>query len=221
MTEYMPIQAVNLLDYYLLDLSEDVRCAICQALSWPHPLLSADLYFDYYHRQCKSFPNGPGKDRIMVRKHRDIIKVVTLLKAKRATRGSVKRQICSLYLYSAASMEQGQNELFAEHWIDLAVRLWLMIDCSTLPRCNTPGLDSSKPRDQELTVNLKSAFPKSPGHLSVKLGKPFKVQNLNEIAGIGVVWTDNLANHLLLLEDEDLKVCLFHHVTYLKCQETR
>lgn len=223
MTTPLPIPGFSPLDQDLRNLGYGVRCTIFQTLSWPGPPLNDDFYFNYYRRQCEAFSNGPGRDCKLVKTHQDIIKIIALLKAKRATRGSVKRQICSLFLCSAAASpeQQGADEEFAEYWIDLALRIWLMIDCGTVPHCIIPGQVSIKLKDQDMIGNLKWAFPVSPSHLSVKLTKQFKAQNLVEIAGIEVVWTDNLADHLHLLEDDDYKVCIFHHVTFLRCQETK
>jgi len=51
----------------------------------------------------------------------------------------------------------------------------------------------------------------------VKLEKIFNARNLGRIAGIEIEWTKNLADHLRLI-DEDRKVAIFHHATYLECQ---
>lgn len=45
----------------------------------------------------------------------------------------------------------------------------------------------------------------------------FNAKNVAKIAGIEVCWTSNLADHLLMLDDES-KVTLFHHASILKLQ---
>lgn len=52
----------------------------------------------------------------------------------------------------------------------------------------------------------------------VYLDQGFTGYNIEQIAGIEIVWTDNLADHLRLVES-DTKVAIFHHVTTLQCQE--
>ncbi|KAL8684402.1 MAG: hypothetical protein Q9218_008308, partial [Villophora microphyllina] len=49
----------------------------------------------------------------------------------------------------------------------------------------------------------------------VKLPQSFTAAHLEQIAGIQVLWTDNLADHLLL-RDDDTKVMLFPHVSALQ-----
>lgn len=52
----------------------------------------------------------------------------------------------------------------------------------------------------------------------VKLEKIFNAKNLGQIAGIDIIWTDNIADHLRV-SDEDQKVALFHHVCFLEYQK--
>jgi hypothetical protein len=40
------------------------------------------------------------------------------------------------------------------------------------------------------------------------------------MAGLEIVWTDNLADHLRLTDD-DTKVHIFHHASFLEIQRTR
>jgi hypothetical protein len=47
------------------------------------------------------------------------------------------------------------------------------------------------------------------------LGPELTAENIDHVATIGVEWTDNLVDHLRLVE-LGRKVCIFHHVTFLK-----
>jgi len=51
----------------------------------------------------------------------------------------------------------------------------------------------------------------------VKLEKLFNAHNLSRIAGIQIVWTSNLADHLRM-QDDDTRVAVFHHVFFLENQ---
>ncbi|OCL07582.1 hypothetical protein AOQ84DRAFT_408652, partial [Glonium stellatum] len=51
----------------------------------------------------------------------------------------------------------------------------------------------------------------------VKLEKVFNALNLHRIAGIEIHWTNNLADHLRMMED-DRKVALFHYESFLHIQ---
>lgn len=55
---------------------------------------------------------------------------------------------------------------------------------------------------------------------SIKLPKAFNAWGIENIGGIKVKLTDNLADHLLLVED-DTAVLVFHHASFLECQDTR
>lgn len=50
---------------------------------------------------------------------------------------------------------------------------------------------------------------------SVKLEKLFNAYNLSRIAGIEIVWTSNLSDHLRRQED-DTRVAVFHHAFFLE-----
>lgn len=55
---------------------------------------------------------------------------------------------------------------------------------------------------------------------SVKLPKAFNAWSIDTVGGIKVRLTDNLADHLLLVED-DTTVLVFHHASFLEYQDTR
>lgn len=55
---------------------------------------------------------------------------------------------------------------------------------------------------------------------SVKLPKAFNAWSVETVGGIKVRLTDNLADHLLLVED-DTTVLVFHHASFLECQDAR
>jgi hypothetical protein len=50
----------------------------------------------------------------------------------------------------------------------------------------------------------------------VKLQKVFNARNLIRIAGIKIEWTNNLDDHLLIIDDDDRKVAIFHHASFLR-----
>ena len=54
------------------------------------------------------------------------------------------------------------------------------------------------------------------GSENVKLEKIFNAGNLGRIAGIEIEWTNNLADHLRVV-DEDKKVAIFYHASFLEC----
>ena len=62
---------------------------------------------------------------------------------------------------------------------------------------------------------ISSVFSPSETRETVKLPQSFTAANLEKIAGIQVRWTNNLADHLLL-RDDDTKVMIYHQVSALQ-----
>jgi len=54
--------------------------------------------------------------------------------------------------------------------------------------------------------------------IRVKLDRPFTARNLERIAGLKIVWTDNLPDHLRLMRD-DTEVAIYHHASFLEHQK--
>ena len=99
--------------------------------------------------------------------------------------------------------------------MDLAASMWSLVTIGT-----SPGLLSySEPvmweDNMAFTDLVNVCFPSPISNDIVKLPQSFTAAHLEKIAGIQVRWTDNLADHLLL-RDDDTKVMLFHHVSLLR-----
>ncbi|PMD61103.1 uncharacterized protein K444DRAFT_611378 [Hyaloscypha bicolor E] len=102
--------------------------------------------------------------------------------------------------------------------IDLAARLWIMVDIGQLSWGFVPGQKSMQWEDGKLTELLHNRFgdpgPSKLG-IRVKLERLFTARNLERIAGLQIVWTSNLSDHLKL-KDDDTRVAIFYHATFLK-----
>jgi len=103
--------------------------------------------------------------------------------------------------------------------IDLAVRLVLMLDIGEL-RNAFSGRRRLIWVDGSLQEFVRDIFPdkKSLSHDGVKLGTPFTARNLDRVTGFRVELTTNLADHLRL-RYEDKTVSMFHHASFLRCQQ--
>ncbi|KAM0796223.1 hypothetical protein BDR22DRAFT_867793 [Usnea florida] len=113
------------------------------------------------------------------------------------------------------------SKTLAETLVDLATGLWLMLSISKYPgdiSYDEPIIweDGELYLPQSLGVLVKKTFPgrDKPTNL-VKLPQSFTAAHLEQIAGIKVIWTSNLADHLLL-KDDDTKLMLFHQVSILQ-----
>lgn len=117
-----------------------------------------------------------------------------------------------------------RGENVAAILLDLAAGLWLMLSIGKF----TEGILYDEPlfwqTPEVLGSDSKEMF--HPGFLErhfsnkyeseelVKIPQSFTAAHLEQIGGIEVIWTSNLADHLLL-KDDDTKLMLFHQVSAL------
>ena len=103
--------------------------------------------------------------------------------------------------------------------IDLAVDVWSMLSIAKFPG----DISYDEPIDWNDHISLsqlvRECFRSAPESQDiVKLPQTFTAAHLEKIGGIQVIWTSNLADHLLLKED-DTKLMLFHQISILKLHE--
>lgn len=176
---------------------------------------NCNAYFKYYGEQCRLALHNGGQ-YVFVRTHRDVIDVVQLLKQRPAL--SRETIIDRLRPRLPEGKLENEEEIVCNS-IDLAVRLLLMVDVGSLQY----GLSGQAPlrwRDGPLFdfVHARFSPPQPTGHdKRVKFDKIFNARNLGRVAGIQIIWTNNLADHLLM-KDEDTRVAIFHHVSFLEHQ---
>ena len=100
--------------------------------------------------------------------------------------------------------------------IDLAVDAWSMLSVAKFPGDISYDEPIHWEDDSTLTHLVRQCFPLVPESQDiVKLPQTFTAAHLEKIGGIQVIWTSNLADHLLLKED-DTKLMLFHQVSILR-----
>jgi hypothetical protein len=102
--------------------------------------------------------------------------------------------------------------------IDLAIRLLLMMRVGHLPNQFSAYKALSWDEGSSLREFVWSSFkPRGAlNHEHVKLEKIFNARNLERIAGIRIKWTNNFADHLRILDDDDTQVAIFHHASFLE-----
>lgn len=119
---------------------------------------------------------------------------------------------------SRLARQKPSSEHSCHHTINFVARLITAINIGTLPN------EVNKRR--HLTWNTGTLRDLVAGYFSepqvltferLRLPKAFDAWNLCKIGGIKIRFTDNLADHLLLVDD-DAVVLVFHHVNYLKQQ---
>ena len=172
-----------------------------------------ESYFNRYAVLCKLAAN---KDRAIENvNHWQMANIVTVLRASSLTKEQVFEQCLGLLKGTAESMEWRLFDV-GMILIDVAAQLWLMLSVGKFPG----DISYDEPFLWELGESQNALFERhfSPQHQSddfVKLPQTFTAAHLEQIAGIKVVWTNNLADHLLL-KDDDTKLMLFHQVSILQ-----
>lgn len=175
-----------------------------------------NAFFTYYTDECKTALEGSG-GYTTVRTHQDIVDIANKLE-NGCTRSELGRSLVALYLHKR---QDDELRKMTEGSIRLAVRLVAMVDIGPIsPNCvqgHTP-LDWSD-KQQDLKTLLRKHFVKKNSVAdSSKFGRLFNALNIRRYAGLKIQWTNNLNNHLRLVDD-DTTLCVFHHVTFLKGQD--
>ncbi|KAF2685469.1 hypothetical protein K458DRAFT_417520 [Lentithecium fluviatile CBS 122367] len=197
----------------------DLAAALWQDL-FKENISSYDLdpYFDYYETQCHHALHEQGK-HIVVRTHKHIVNIAEKLE-EGCTRKEVKDEIRKLFKSKAE--DRVNEEEILDNSVDLAVRLYLMVNVGANRSTVTRG---RKLFWEEGSVKglLASYFdePQVLSNSGIRFEKTFTACNLERIAGIKIRWTNNLADHLRMVDDDDKLVAVFHHATFLEQQTSR
>ncbi len=207
----------------LSPISLDTKCEILKHLwgldVYPGQFYDSDLDFDVYFRhyseQCSDALYDGGR-HISIRTHRDIISIAQAMKM-----GQPRTAIKDTLGPKLSQPKPANEDEVLDGSIDLVARLLLMIEFGYLQYGFT-GRRQILWRNDSVQEFLKDHFqvPQNLGEENVKLEKIFNAGNLGRIAGIEIEWTKNLADHLRL-EDDDRKVAIFYHASFLDCQLRR
>ena len=167
----------------------------------------AAFFSDWYEEQCEA-----AAGQVSVQTHEEVLGIIALLQTNDLSRSEI-----SAKLQHHGCKESDVEAINAS--IDLAARLWLTLSIGSLQRSVTPGSTISWSHGKLADTLIDVLSPKFKLSDSVKFPKAFNAANLEKIAGIEVVWTSNLADHLCLKED-DTKVMLYHQASFLELHES-
>lgn len=167
-------------------------------------------YFGHYTAQSDLALHDLGR-YVSARTHRDIIDIIDLFK-QGLGRDEIKHH---LDLQNATTGFHDRHQALNAS-IDLAIRLFLMLEVGRIHN-SFSGHKELRWEHGSLQSFVTSHFgsPQALQGERVKFEKIFIARNLGQIAQIGIVWTNNLADHLCMLED-DTKVAVFHHASFLE-----
>jgi hypothetical protein len=212
---------VNLLDWSLSSVpvpSYVQRAIICKMFGLSPGEVDRQLkggrhetYFtEWYEDQCER-----SAGQISSSTHGEIIEIIHLLQAENASKESIKDKLRERYVGATRIPEEKP----LDGSINLAARLWLMLSIGELENCLTPGptihWDEGCLNDAiktELSPTIPNTFNRTD---DTTLPKSFNALNLERIGGIRICWTSNLAEHLIM-KDDDTRVLIFHQASFLR-----
>ncbi|KAK0611818.1 hypothetical protein B0T14DRAFT_335878 [Immersiella caudata] len=173
--------------------------------------IDLDKYWVYYSKECDNALHDGGR-HIATRTHADIVDCVSKLKS-----GMLREDIKSLLRSKLTSPHLNEDEML-DNSIDLSASLLLMTSFGS----HTYGFSGQSSvcwSKGSLQYFIRSYFAPEMrlANENVKLEKIFKASNLVRIAGLEIEWTDNLADHLRMTDD-DKRVHIFHHASFLEAQ---
>ena len=171
---------------------------------------SLSAYFQHwYEDQCRHLASNR---EISIRTHQELVEIVALLKTEDNSRLTVKNK-----LGLGPSAPEAQ-QLLVDGSIDLAARILLLLSVGAFRQSQTIGRNLEW-REGSLQSKVAEIFPKSEFSGTIRLPRIFNASNLEKLAGLKIRWTSNLADHLLLSDDNQM-VDLFHQITALRLYHT-
>ena len=218
-----------MLDSSLLDtpLSPETRAAITSQLwtcqpadqSLHRPEADLESFWTYYSKECARALHNGGR-HVALRTHRDVSDCARKLKG-----GMLRNDVKTELQANLSTLHANEDEML-DNAIDLAASLLLMMSFSgSVYGFSGRGHLRWDHGHGPLRGFVASYFddPVADARLAkenVRMDKVFNAHNLCRIAGLQIIWTDNLVDHLRLADD-DRRVHVFHHVAFLEVQLRR
>ncbi|KAL8701206.1 MAG: hypothetical protein Q9201_005030 [Fulgogasparrea decipioides] len=170
-------------------------------------------FSDWFEEQCEAAGNQAS-----ARTHGDLLHILRYLQSltPRAARDEIANGLCTTSSPTRPVLNLSATDERLNASLTLAARIWLSVSVDSLQHFLTPGHFVCWNRSQPLSDAVEKEFcPKAQTVETVKLPRIFTAANLEQIAGIQVQWTSNLADHLSL-KDDDKKVMLFYQASFLE-----
>lgn len=214
-----PLQAISVRCYFLGKIF-DIKIFDSNFDSAQRSDDGYEAFFSRYALLCKLAANRHREVENVT--HWQMTRIIQGLKG----RGSDKSTIidgCIRSVEGTSVANYGRRELsnICNILVELAAAVWLMLSIGGFPGDISydeiiewgwlERLSTYDGGDALLTRTFPSRFQSED---SVKLPQTFTAAHLEQIGGIEVIWTSNLADHLLL-KDDDTKLMLFHQVSVL------
>jgi hypothetical protein len=206
-----------------LPVTPQARLEIIQQL-WPEPStacrtalpkeLGWDSYLKFYNRECNVALVDQGQ-HLCARNHGDLLQIAQLLKNE-PTKEEVKSNIRQRLMQHRPS-EDEETMLIGS--VELAIHIVAMVSTGSLPN-EISGQCSILWREGTLFEAMHAHFDDclNLDTEPVILEPDLTARNIDRVAKISIIWTDNLVDHLRLVE-RDKKLCVFHHASFFKYME--
>ncbi|RSL55959.1 hypothetical protein CEP53_006943 [Fusarium sp. AF-6] len=177
-------------------------------------LLDFRAYDEYVQRQQKIF-NDMSSSAVSPYDEESLGKVADEIRQHK------QRGRAILYISTLAG---NGDSIASEATLSLVVRLILMVEIGSLEKSfgfmyHTAQCPLPQWTENDLTSLSRRLFPFSPqiDCSGVSIPPTFDAWSLENVAGIKIEFTDNLADHLRLANN-DTQLYVFHHVAYLEHQ---
>lgn len=207
-------------------LNDDLRCPPVGVTRsrisvgiWTESHLQSDIetaseaYFRYYTEQGVQALSDRGR-YATARTHNDVVAVVGWI-----LQDLERHEIIARLREDLQNRQILPDDKALEGTVDLTSRLVTMMEVGSLG-CSFTGGTRLDWEYGLLRQCIERHFGSDPVlEDNVRLEKLFVARNLGRIAGLEILWTDNLADHLRLTDDNQ-KVSIFHHVTFLQNHAT-
>jgi len=218
-------------------VTTQARVAIVQHL-WPYRgtlpskrlHLAWDAYFEFYTRECTAVLRGRLPKQYVIN-HRDVLRIIHLLEetdekeenrnalCEKLKRSKIARMMTTMRSSTGPSYIVRVRETLDDLTV-LSTRILTMTPVGQAtssqklhPTCILPWNTGSLQNAVHGYFNQPPDIP-----LEAKddiIGVSLTFFNIERVSGIKVIPTDNLLDHLLLV-DEDRKLCVFHHASFVK-----
>ena len=168
-----------------------------------------DIYFEYFEDQSRLALHSWDRYDVSSLNFGHLIKIAMMVQQGK-TRAEIDTEL--------KSTTEGDCPGLSSGIIDLTVRLLLMIQIGGFHNVLIPGQETLAWADGSLSDSLTMQFTRDNILKdSVDLDKTFTARNIERIAGMRIVWTNNLLDHLRMRDDDT--VALFHHASFLNFQK--
>lgn len=177
-------------------------------------------YFSFYERECRDMiqNSDPPGIHTTIRTHAHVVAA-----AQQLRNGRSKEQIKDTLIKSIKSTRtQQEKEIMSAGSLLLAARLVSMMNIGPLPygifqRRHIPWSDGIPTLQGLIEEHYTNSLPQSNSKLRFRGN--FIAFNVQQFTQLKIIWTNNLADHLHIL-DEDKHLCIFHHDTFLRHQKS-